>query len=46
MYQGLRSRGIETRLIVYPGEYHGIQRPSFKADRLRRWLDWYDAHIK
>jgi len=46
MYQGLRSRGIETRMIIYPGEYHGISRPSFKADRLKRWLDWYDAHIK
>ncbi|QKG71461.1 S9 family peptidase [Erythrobacter mangrovi] len=46
MYQGLRSRGIETRMVIYPGEFHGISRPSFKIDRLKRWLDWYDAHVK
>lgn len=46
MYQGLRSRGIETRMVIYPGEFHGISRPSFKVDRLKRWLDWYDAHVK
>lgn len=46
MYQALRSRGIETRLVVYPGEAHGIDRPSFIVDRMERWLEWYDERVK
>ena len=33
LYQGLKRLGRDTELIVYPGEYHGIRRPSFQADR-------------
>ena len=46
MYQALKSRNIETRLIIYPGQYHGLTRPSFLKDRLDRWLDWYRDHLK
>ena len=44
MYQALRSRGIATGLIIYPGQYHGLKRPSFLKDRMERWLAWYDVH--
>ena len=44
MYQALRSRGIDTRLIIYPGQFHGLTRPSFLKDRMQRWLAWYAAH--
>lgn len=44
MYQGLKSRNIQTELVIYPGEFHGLKRPSFLSDRMRRWLAWYDAH--
>ena len=46
MYQALRSLGRETQLIIYPGEYHGIRRPSFVRDRLQRYANWYDRHLK
>ena len=46
MYQALRSLGVDTRLIVYPGQHHGIGRPSFKVDRLKRYLAWYDQYLK
>ncbi len=42
MYQALKSRGINTQLIIYPGEHHGLRRPSFLKDRMERWLAWYD----
>lgn len=42
MYQALKSRGINTQLIIYPGEHHGLRRPSFLKDRMDRWLAWYD----
>ena len=45
MYQALKSRGIDTGLIIYPGQFHGLTRPSFLKDRAQRWLGWYDAHL-
>jgi dipeptidyl aminopeptidase/acylaminoacyl peptidase len=46
MYIAMKRLGRETQLVVYPGEHHGIRRPSFEKDRLERWLDWYDSHLK
>ncbi len=46
MYQALKSIGIPTQLIVYPGEFHGISRPSFQRDRIQRNLDWYEKYLK
>jgi dipeptidyl aminopeptidase/acylaminoacyl peptidase len=46
MYQALRSRGVDSQLIVYPGEKHGLKRPSFVRDRLQRYLNWYSKYLK
>ncbi len=46
MYQALRSLGIETQLVIYPNEFHGIQRPSYVRDRYERYLSWYDKYLK
>jgi dipeptidyl aminopeptidase/acylaminoacyl peptidase len=46
MYQALRSLGIDTQLVIYPNEFHGINRPSYQRDRLERYLAWYDQHMK
>jgi len=46
MYQALRSLGIDTQLIIYPNENHGIQRPSYQRDRMERYLAWYDKYVK
>jgi len=46
LYQVLKRRGIETQLVVYPGEFHGIKRPSFVRDRYNRYLDWYEKYVK
>ncbi len=46
MYQALRHRGIDTQLVIYPGEYHGISRPSFQLDRMQRWNAWLDRYLK
>ncbi|MFL5297576.1 MAG: S9 family peptidase [Phenylobacterium sp.] len=45
MYQALRSRGVDTGLVIYPGQFHGLTRPSFLKDRMQRWLAWYDSHL-
>ena len=46
MYQALRSLGIDTQLVIYPNENHGIARPSYQRDRLERYLAWYDKYLK
>jgi dipeptidyl aminopeptidase/acylaminoacyl peptidase len=46
MYQALRSRGVPTRLVIYPGEYHALTVPSYLRDRMTRLLDWYDRFLQ
>jgi dipeptidyl aminopeptidase/acylaminoacyl peptidase len=46
LYQALKRLGLDTQLVVYPDEHHGIRRPSFVLDRYERYLDWYDRHVK
>jgi dipeptidyl aminopeptidase/acylaminoacyl peptidase len=46
MYQALRSLGVETQLVIYPSQFHGLTIPSYQKDRLDRWLAWYDKHLK
>lgn len=45
MYQALKSLGRETELVIYPGEYHEIRKPSYRRDRLQRYLDWYSRYL-
>ena len=46
MYQAMKRLGRETQLVVYPGEHHGIRRPTFQRDRFERFLGWYDQYLK
>jgi dipeptidyl aminopeptidase/acylaminoacyl peptidase len=46
MYQALRSLGVDTQLVIYPNEFHGITRPSYIRDRYERYLAWYDKYLK
>jgi dipeptidyl aminopeptidase/acylaminoacyl peptidase len=46
MYQALRSLGVPTQLVVYPGQFHGIARPSYQKDRMERYLAWYAKYLK
>jgi dipeptidyl aminopeptidase/acylaminoacyl peptidase len=45
MYQALRTLGVPAELIVYPGEYHRLTRPSFLIDRWRRYLGWMTRYL-
>ncbi|MCJ7590044.1 MAG: S9 family peptidase [Woeseiaceae bacterium] len=46
LYQALKRRGVDTQLVVYPDESHGISRPSFRKDRWERYLAWYDNYVR
>jgi len=46
LYQGLKRLGRDAELIVYPGENHGLRRPSFQKDRYDRYIAWYEKYLK
>jgi dipeptidyl aminopeptidase/acylaminoacyl peptidase len=45
MYQALRTLGIPTQLVVYPGQYHLFSRPSYIHDRLERYVAWFGKYL-
>jgi dipeptidyl aminopeptidase/acylaminoacyl peptidase len=46
LYRGLKRYGVETELVVYPREPHGLQEEKHMLDLLNRILAWYDKHLK
>lgn len=46
MYLALRTRGIPTELVIYPGQFHLLTRPSFLVDRARRYIAWYAQYLQ
>lgn len=46
MYQALRSLGVPTGLVIYPGQFHGISTPSYQQDRFDRMIGWFDKYLR
>ncbi|HTN14094.1 MAG TPA: S9 family peptidase [Sphingomonadaceae bacterium] len=46
MYLALKAHGVPTRLIVYPGENHGLSVPSYLVHRMSNDIAWYDKWLK
>ncbi len=46
LYQSLRRLGRQTELVIYPGQHHGIARPSYQKDRYDRYIAWYNRFVK
>jgi dipeptidyl aminopeptidase/acylaminoacyl peptidase len=46
MYTALRRRGVETVLVRYPREGHGLREPRHRVDALERTLAWFDRFLK
>jgi len=45
LYLALKKLGVETELVVYPGQYHGISKPSYIKDLSERYLDWFGRYL-
>jgi dipeptidyl aminopeptidase/acylaminoacyl peptidase len=45
MYQALRSLGVDTQLVIYPGQFHSLTVPSYQRDRLERYLAWFSKYL-
>jgi dipeptidyl aminopeptidase/acylaminoacyl peptidase len=46
MYTALKMRGVDTVLVRYPREGHGIREPKHRVDNLQRNLDWFEKYLK
>ena len=46
MYQALKSLGVDTQLVIYPGQFHGLTIPSYERDRLQRYLNWFNKYLQ
>jgi dipeptidyl aminopeptidase/acylaminoacyl peptidase len=46
LYRGLKRYGVETDLVIYPREGHGLREEKHLLDRLNRIIAWYDKYVK
>jgi dipeptidyl aminopeptidase/acylaminoacyl peptidase len=46
MYQVLKTRGVPTRLIVYPDQNHSLDVPSYLVHRMSSNIDWFDRWLR
>jgi len=44
-WHALKSFGVPTEFVVYPGEGHFIARPEHQLDILRRTVAWFDKYL-
>ena len=45
LYRALKHLGVETEMVLYPGEGHSPRLGANNIDMFARILAWYDAHL-
>jgi dipeptidyl aminopeptidase/acylaminoacyl peptidase len=45
-WHALKTLGVPTQLVIYPGEGHRIARPDHRRDIMKRSLIWLDKHLQ
>lgn len=46
LWRALRHHGIETELLFYSNEGHGVTQPADQRDLINRTAQWFDEHLK
>jgi dipeptidyl aminopeptidase/acylaminoacyl peptidase len=46
LYRALKHLGVETEMVLYPGEGHSPRNGSYNIDMFERILNWYDRFLK
>src|SRR5262245_11718825 len=44
-YMGLKDAGVETVMVRYPREGHGLREPKHTVDMITRSISWYQKHF-
>jgi dipeptidyl aminopeptidase/acylaminoacyl peptidase len=45
-WHALKTLGVETELVIYPNEGHGISDPAHQRDFARRSIAWFDTYMQ
>jgi dipeptidyl aminopeptidase/acylaminoacyl peptidase len=45
-WHALKTLGVPTQLIVYPGEGHLFIKPEHQVDRMEQTVAWFDKYLK
>ncbi len=45
-WHALKTLGVETQLMVYAGEGHGIGQVAHRIDILKRADSWFSSHLQ
>jgi dipeptidyl aminopeptidase/acylaminoacyl peptidase len=45
-WHALKTLGVKTELVVYPGEGHGFRDPKHREDVLKRTVAWFNDYLK
>jgi dipeptidyl aminopeptidase/acylaminoacyl peptidase len=45
-WHALKTLGVPTKLVVYPGEGHMFIKPKHQTDRLEQTVAWFDKYLK
>jgi dipeptidyl aminopeptidase/acylaminoacyl peptidase len=45
-WHALRTLGVPTQLVVYPGEGHLFLKPENQADRMDQTVGWFDKYLQ
>ncbi len=45
-WHALKTLGVPTQFVVYPGEGHAFHQPEHRRDVLERAIGWFDRYLK
>jgi dipeptidyl aminopeptidase/acylaminoacyl peptidase len=45
-WHALRTLGVPTELVIYPGEGHAFHQPDHRRDVLERTVAWFEQYLK
>ena len=45
-WHALKTLGVETELVIYPGEGHVFNQPDHERDVMMRLILWFDHYLK
>jgi len=45
-WHALKTLGVPTQLIIYPGEGHMFIKPEHQVDRLEQTVGWFDKYLR
>jgi dipeptidyl aminopeptidase/acylaminoacyl peptidase len=45
-WHGLKEMNVPTRLVIYPGEGHGIRKPEDVRDLAHREIAWFNQYLR